>query len=92
MKNDEIWYGSNGTYDPDKKEVTENMKQYCCSFITDADGSPVECNINNYLFLRIIGINHDYKAGSTSKRAGLTFQVVHALPQAYAIGEGVVQW
>lgn len=88
MNNDSIWYSqSKGVYNPSVTALskpTENMKQYACSFITNADGTPDTNNINNYLFLRIIGINHDYIAGSSPSRAGLTFQAVHALPQAYA--------
>ena len=62
-------------------KVTEEMKPYVCNF-TDKG----ENDINNYLFLRIIGINHDYLSEDNSSRAGLTFQCVNSLPQAYEVG------
>ncbi len=75
-----IWYShSNGMFDPENPDTSVLSDEGKCNF---ADYAENVDPLDQYLFLRIVGINHDYAANGDQyiKRAGLTFETVHAIP------------
>lgn len=62
------------------------MKPYINSFVRDSENNVDVNNIDNYVFLKIIGVNHDYNSAADplkSNKSGLTFMTCNALPVEY---------
>lgn len=99
IKNDTIWYCNSYGCQPSgvSADSTNNVdtskcnQNYVNSFILDNDGNPDKSNVDNYIFLRIIGISHDDLSAS-SKKAGISFQTIHVLPEAMTMSSGDAQW
>lgn len=99
VQNDVIWYSNSNGLQPSNVSVVDSKnvdtskcnRDYVCEFIKDKDGNVDISNVDNYLFLRIIGVNHDKKTEDNTY-AGLTLQTIHALPDAYTMSSGDAQW
>lgn len=89
MEEDQIWWcNSNGhqpstctTWNSSSFDISKANQDYVCNYTHDNDVN----NINNYPIFRVIGVLHDYKAGTTTttkEKAGLTFQYIHSVPEA----------
>ena len=78
---EEIWYShSCGKYNEQTPDASVLDKKYKNNFESSNE-------IDDYLFLRIIGINEDDITNGSGKKAGLTLQTVHCLPRTYAFSE-----
>ena len=84
-----IWYShSCGRYNPSKPEETKQYLdiKYKNNFVTDSD-SDSKNEINQYLFLRLIDMEHDVLSNKsnedTQTKAFFTFQDIHRLPKLY---------
>lgn len=95
LNNDNIWW-SNSDSQQDGSCTSETASdidinlcndEYKCHFSTlDNNPQTTAAEINQYLFLRIIGINHDILSDDSSHFAGITLQAISCLPNIYQYG------
>lgn len=86
LKNGDVWYShSCGKFNPDSPDETKQFldNKYKNNFKTDSDNASKD-ELNQFLFLRLIGIEHDTKCNQNENKASFTFQVIHRLPKLYA--------
>lgn len=99
INDDVIWYSNSKGQQPSNVSVEQSKfadtskcnQNYVCSFIKNSEGNIDTNNVDNFLFLRLIGINNDEKSDSTDT-AGLSFQTIHVLPITQTMSSGDAQW
>lgn len=91
IRKDKIWWSNSNNQQPancTSQDCSAAKPELCnqdykCNF-TNSNGEPID-DIDQFLFLRIIGINHDQYA-KTNARAGLTLQAISCLPVTGSYG------
>lgn len=94
INTDKIWW-SNSNNQQDINCSSSNLsninidfcnQEYKCNFETeDNDLEKSAASVNQFMFLRVIGINEDVNA-DTGQSTGLTFQTISCVPKTYAYG------
>ncbi|MDO5328690.1 MAG: carboxypeptidase-like regulatory domain-containing protein [Coriobacteriia bacterium] len=98
--NDEVWFSQSNYQQPenakkgffDEADPSLCNQDYKCNFeINNAKIVKEDEYKCQFMYLRVIGINHDMMANAdgseVGKKAGLTFQTVRSLPRDYAFQE-----